>query len=799
MKKRIFLLATVVALLSVSVFGQNAKKLYSAGKEFVDNLKYEDAVVQFTTAIGLEPSNADYYTARANAFEMMKKYSEAYGDYEKALVFKSKDIDALLGLGRVCNKMKKYDEALALLNRAIGLDKRNPNLRPEKVLTLIGLEMYVEGLKVADTANLIKPNAMNYYYKGVCYVALNNDRLAKEEFEMAIRKEKGLVEPRLKLAELFIREANNEKALEQINTVLANDDKNTDAYIARSKIFKKNLDYPSAINDISKNILIDPTNPEYYLIRGTYYQEFSQHTNAINDFTKYISMKSDNPDVYFARARSYKEIGGEREIEKAIEDYTKISMLSEDDPKARKLLKQSKEELYKLNEEKVAPEINILSPVISGNNIMVRGNSNNVVISGKIKEKSGLDTLLINNQKVTFGEKKNGENAFEANIDITGLDRITLLARDEYNNEKVIDLKVVRTEINPPKISIIAPYTSEEGQVFLDNLNPSLFIEGKVFDESKIKSIYINNYTANFGKDPDNLEISAEFNPAFTATIDIANKNEITVTAEDIYGNKQATIFKLNKEGAGIASDNPMGKTWVVIIENSGYKYWPALDGAKKDVNTIRNALSNYQIHNIIQKKDMTRTDMQDYFNITLRNLLKENQVKSLLVWYAGHGKFLNGEGYWIPVDAERDNEYTYFNINGLKAGLQSYGSVGVIHTLVVSDACESGPGFYTAMRSAGDAPACSDAKVTGSKSAQVFSSTGYESGLEKAVDNSKFTATFANTLINNLKTGNSCIPIETIVKDVTAAVYTENGQKPKFGKIQGLEDMNGTFFFIRK
>jgi hypothetical protein len=45
----------------------------------------------------------------------------------------------------------------------------------------------------------------------------------------------------------------------------------------------------------------------------------------------------------------------------------------------------------------------------------------------------------------------------------------------------------------------------------------------------------------------------------------------------------------------------------------------------------------------------------------------------------------------------------------------------------------------------------------------------------------------------------NACIPIESIVKLVTAAVATNTGQKPKFGKIQGLDDMNGTFFFITK
>jgi hypothetical protein len=74
-----------------------------------------------------------------------------------------------------------------------------------------------------------------------------------------------------------------------------------------------------------------------------------------------------------------------------------------------------------------------------------------------------------------------------------------------------------------------------------------------------------------------------------------------------------------------------------------------------------------------------------------------------------------------------------------------------------------------------------------------VFSSTGNAN--ELASDNSKFTSTFANSLLNNK---NSCLPIEKIVQTVTAAV-TDKKQTPKFGRIVGLDDALGTFFFISK
>ncbi len=777
MKKSLFLLAIMVTLFSVLSYGQNAKRYSKAGDEFMENLKYEDAVEQYTIAIGLEPSDADHYVSRGKAYEMLKKYNDAKADYEKAIVFEPKDADIFVNLGSVCNKMGNYDEAIRHLNHASGLDKRNAKVYPEKVLTLIGLNMFEQALKASDTAIIIKDTPMDYYYRGIIYRKINNDAFAKREFEKSISKDKKLVEPRLALADLMLSVDPGE-AMDQVNEVLRNDDRNTDAYLMRSKVYMKNLDYPNAINDISKNILIDPDNPEFYLARGRCYQEFNQHTNAINDFSKYIALKDDNPDAYFARAKSYEEI---MSFDKAMEDYNKITELSEFDMRARKMLKEAQARLYELNRESVPPEITVISPVPARDTIEVRGDKPAILITGTIKDKSKIKSLLINNGPVNVVEKDGGYE-FLSNIDVTGISKINLVATDDYDNEKTLSYGIKRTEINPPQISITAPYTTDDGQVFLDSPTPNVAIQGRITDESKIRSITIGNRTASY--DPNQL------NPGFTAILDVSNIAKFNVVVEDIYGNRQETEYRLNREGAEIAANNPMGKTWVVFIQNSSYETFASLDGPIKDVATIRRALANYQIHNIIPKQDMTKAEMERYFNIELRDLVKQNQVKSLLVWYAGHGKFINDIGYWIPVDAKRDDEFTYFNINQLKASLQGYGDV--VHTLVVSDACESGPGFYTAMRGAEDDPTCDNQLVAGAKSAQVFTSAN----TELASDNSKFTSTFANTLMNNT---NACIPIETIVRSVTAAVETETGQKPKFGKIQGLEDMNGTFFFIAK
>jgi tetratricopeptide (TPR) repeat protein len=778
MRKRMFFLAIMIALVTVCAFGQNARKYYKAGTEFVESTKYEDAIVQFTSAIGLEPMNPDYYYARGQVYEKLSDMDKARADYEKILVFSPKDVDAIISLGIVTNRMGDHRESLTLLNRALELDVRNPKIQPARVITLVDLGMYDQALRASDSAITIKDTPMDFYWRGIIYKNLHNEPLAKKEFEKAISKDKKLAEPRLELAQLLM--ANDpQEAMKQCNEVLKYNDRNTDAYLVRSRVYIRNLDYPSAINDISKNIMIDPANPEFYLIRGNCYQEFNQHSNAINDYSKYISLNDKNPKAYYARAKSYEET---MNFEKAMEDYAKITVISKYDPLAKEYLDGATVRLYELNREKIAPEISILNPAPLNNSVEVSGDKTTVHISGKIIDKSKIKEFSINGSEIPI-EDRNGEHVFEANVNVNGIDKILFIARDDYDNEKVLNYSIARTEITPPQIKITAPYTSETGQVSLDSSVPNVAIQGKIEDASKIKSITIGNVTASY--DPN------ELNPSFTAILNVANINKFTVAVEDVYGNRQVNEYTLNREGAGIAATNPMGKTWVIFIENSSYETFGALDGPVKDINTIRRALANYNINNIIHKKDMTKKEMELYFNIELRDLVRTNQVKSLMIWYAGHGKYINDVGYWIPVDAKRDEEFSYFNINFLKAGLMGYEN-DIVHTLVISDACESGPGFYAAMRAGYSEPTCDDKLAAGAKSAQVFSSNSYQ----LASDNSKFAATFANTLMSNR---NACIPIQTIVKAVTSAVKTEKGQTPKFGTIQGLNDMNGTFFFIAK
>jgi len=668
-----------------------------------------------------------------------------------------------------------------MLSRATTLDKKHVNAYKLKLKSYIELKDYEKALKESDAILALEQNPQNYFWHAYVHEKLGNYNQSETYLRKSLDKSPNALETNIALADVLYKAKKYDQSLESCNKALQIDSKSTEAMWIRSKVYREKIDYTKAIEDLSRIIYFSPDNEDAFYNRGLYNQEYTKYQDAINDFSKVISLNSKNSLAYFNRAKSYEQI---TQYSNAIADYKTYSLLTDDNSaEAKARMEEADKRLYELNRETVKPAIVFnQSGQSDPTKINVIENATTATFKGQINDQSKIKYAKIDDVEVTFIEGSLN-NEFEVTLDVAGKESVSVAVSDIYNNILAANYTLNRTEINPPQIALIAPFASTSGEIYLSTDNRKLYVEGRVSDDNFIKTIMVDDMTASY-------PVSSK-NPEFFATIDIANKTKFVVKAEDIYGNIAEQEFKINREALEISQDNPMGKTWVIFIENSNYETFASLNGPIKDVSMMKAALANYKVHNIIHKKDMTKEQMEKFFSIELRDLVRSNQVNSLLVWYAGHGKYINQIGYWVPIDAKRDDEFTYFNIHTLKAALQSY-SQFVTHTLVITDACESGPTFYQAMRSTPQERDCGNWEATKFKSSQVFSSAGYE----LAVDNSQFTRTFANALSNN---PNACLPIENIVSKVTVAVAKSGTQKPQFGKIDGLADEGGTFFFIAK
>jgi tetratricopeptide (TPR) repeat protein len=770
-------LILIFLLFSVSIFAQNPKKLYKNGNKLIETNQFEEAIFQYSKAVDINPQYSEAYIARAEAYKKINRIDLAAKDYAKAAELNPNIVDYYFLAGKAYYKIKDYDNALKYLSETVILDKNYFQAYQYKSFAHIKSKQYKEAVVSINKALDIKPSFLGYYAKAIAYDSLKSYPLAIDNYKKALELKPESRKAYFALTKVYIKSNNFQKALELANITVRKFPNAPESYKNRSKVYYHLSKYPNAINDLSKLETLINDQQQILFKRGIYYFKYKQFQNAKSDFTQFIALSHDNYYALYWRARCNEAIFEQND---AVKDYKTFIYLSEQNNAiTTNNYKDAVNRLYKLNKENNPPVIVIDTPkIIKPNYLTVINNADVITIKGKVNDKSKIEYLKINGENVVLND-----NNFSYDINISNLALVTVTASDVYNNTAVAEYKLANIENTPPVVNILSPYADDDNEIYLNSSDNNLFVEGFIKDNSKIKGVFIDSVRATFN--------NTENNPHFTASVNIKNKKIITVKVTDIYNNTTTAVYTLNREGILISENNPMGKTWFVFIENSNYNTLASLDGPQKDVNLIKSTLSEYEIHNFIHKKNMTKEEMNHFFSIELRDLVKKNNINSLVIWYAGHGKYINKTGYWIPVDAKQDDEFSYFSINTLKAEIQTFNSF-LTHILVVTDACESGNAFYLATRSINKHPKCNDAQATQFKSAQVFSSTGYE----LAADNSMFTRIFAKTLQYN---ENTCIPIENIVNKVTETMAQEQKQKPKFGKIKGLDDENGTFFFIRK
>jgi tetratricopeptide (TPR) repeat protein len=779
------LLAGIVSAIPGILLAQSPKKYCDAAEKFEKANNFEGAIENYSKAIELDPKYEKAYIARATCYEKINKKEQAVEDYKTALVFNPKEKVFFYHAGRLLSALDKNKEADEMLRKAIERDKGYSEALAEEIQVLYKLRDYTYGLKVAEMAIDEKKTGVNLYHKAVMLDSLKNWTEAEKFYRNSKYTEPKYIPAYIGLAMVEIKLNKLQDATKTLDEASVKDPNSTDVFYAKALTNSAKKDFQNAINEITKVILTKPS-ADAYNLRAYFYQTLGQHHNAINDYSQVIKLDEKDVMAYLNRASASEQI---QNYKAALTDYNKVATLASglsagtDKDKLDIAVRQAKKKIFDLSKENEKPEIELTSIKADKNIIKISADKTDILIKGKVADASLIKNISVNSGTSVFSmDSLNPEFTLKIS-DLVKLNELTISATDVYNNTQTIQYKIEKTESDKPIIAIETPIASFENEIFLDNSNPDIYLQGKIKDASLIESIIIDGVRASFNP--------ASINPEFSTQIKVTEKSQITISVKDIYGNENTTIYALNRTGITAGIDNPMGNTWVVFIENSKYLSFPSLEGPAKDVTAMKAALANYKITKTIHKKDMTKTDMEKFFSIELRDYVKNNNINSLLIWYAGHGKYVSPTGYWVPSDGKTDDEFSYFGINNLKAAMQSYAGK-LVHTLVITDACESGATFLMAMRGGDDDKRCENFELTKAKSSQVFTSAGYE----LASDNSQFTKTFVNCLNNNV---DPCLPIEKIVKKVSTAVSQAGNQAPKFGKIKDLEDEGGTYFFIKK
>ena len=134
-------------------------------------------------------------------------------------------------------------------------------------------------------------------------------------------------------------------------------------------------------------------------------------------------------------------------------------------------------------------------------------------------------------------------------------------------------------------------------------------------------------------------------------------------------------------------STTELGKYYALVIGNNNYKYVAKLKTAVNDADAVGQLLRDRYGFTVKVLHDATRDNILTALN-EYRRTLPVNS--NLLIYYAGHGykDQDTNEAYWLPVDAEKDNNQDWISADDISADAHA---IPLMHLLIISDSCFSG------------------------------------------------------------------------------------------------------------
>jgi chromosome segregation ATPase len=251
---------------------------------------------------------------------------------------------------------------------------------------------------------------------------------------------------------------------------------------------------------------------------------------------------------------------------------------------------------------------------------------------------------------------------------------------------------------------------------------------------------------------------------------------------------------------ANVPKELQIGSYHALIIGNDRYQNLPSLETPIADARAIDEVLRTRYGFKTKMLTNATRADILTAIN-DYRQSLKSDD--SLLIYYAGHGELdkQNLRGYWLPVNANRDNTTEWISDQSIT---DLVGQMAARHVMIVADSCYSGimtrnSGIGLISKAGDQAQVQRLVKLAKLPSRTVLTSGGEQPVLDAGGGgHSIFARVFMQVLRDNDRVLEGSALYSALFDPVrqSAAKYKVD-QEPRYSQIVDAGHLNGEFLFI--
>ncbi|HMQ54669.1 MAG TPA: tetratricopeptide repeat protein [Anaerolineae bacterium] len=236
---------------------QEAMALNKRGLAHVSTRNYEQAIIDYTKAIQLDPQYAEAYNNRSTAHLMMGNYGQAVTDCTAAIDFAAEFVAAYVNRGIAYTGLRDFERAQADFAKAVALD---PN------------------------------NVYAFFNRGNAFLWNKQNSEAVGAFSQAIKLDPEFVAAYVNRGVAYTELRRYEPALADCSQAIALNPDYVYAYYNRANLYRELRRYPEAIADYSKVIELNPEHPHVYENRGDAYAAIGDEAHATDDYTRTIGL-----------------------------------------------------------------------------------------------------------------------------------------------------------------------------------------------------------------------------------------------------------------------------------------------------------------------------------------------------------------------------------------------------------------------------------------------------------------------------------------------------------------------------
>jgi tetratricopeptide (TPR) repeat protein len=274
---------------------------FSRGMNHFSHRDYDDAIIDFNEAIGLDDRNPKGYFERGQCFFNLNNYNLAIKDFDEAIKQNPENSEFFLYRGTAYAKSGEDDQAIRDYVQAIRLDPKlvqaykqrskdeivtvNPRRQPGKPGQLLISE---SGKEISISPG----SALNKKNKG-----------AVEDYRIAMKMSAQNDAAYFNSGTAYSGIAKPENiAASQHHNSNNGDGKAKDNALVQDVVDMKVEKPEKAVRDLSAIIELEPTNDSVYYKRARAYQQLGQLERALRDFDQAITF---NPLAKYYLARAY--------------------------------------------------------------------------------------------------------------------------------------------------------------------------------------------------------------------------------------------------------------------------------------------------------------------------------------------------------------------------------------------------------------------------------------------------------------------------------------------------------------